>query len=201
MWDSVETIVQTYGCLAVFGIMAFGVVGMPFPEETLMLFAGFLAHEGKMPLPLVYAAGILGAAVGKFMSYYLGRTIGVHALGRWGGWLGVTEERLLRTEGWFRRGGRWILMFGYFAPMFRHLTALVAGSARLDKRTFALYAMPGAVIWGGFYVTLGYYAGAAWRQVGGKVNTLFFYVAAAVIVLLVAAAAWFVARRLRAKRS
>ena len=197
MWESVEAIVQTYGAFAVFAIMAGGVVGLPFPEETLMLFAGFLAHEGKMPLPFVYAAGILGAAVGKCLSYYLGVTIGTRALCRWGRWFGVTEERLERTQRWFHRAGKWTLTFGYFVPMFRHLTALIAGSAGLDKRTFALYAMPGAVLWGGVYVTLGYFTGEAWQKVGSEVNTAVVSVAVGVAVVLLAAVAYFIVRRMR----
>jgi membrane protein DedA with SNARE-associated domain len=51
----------------------------------------------------------------------------------------------------------------YFIPGVRHVTAILAGSTRLDFTSFAKFAYPGAILWSTVFLCLGYYAGDEWR--------------------------------------
>src|SRR5271154_124267 len=50
--DAVFGWVATYGYGALFGLLIFGVVGLPIPDETLLVFCGYLISKGKMNLDL-----------------------------------------------------------------------------------------------------------------------------------------------------
>jgi len=52
----------------------------------------------------------------------------------------------------------------YFLIGIRHLTAIVAGSSRLEWRTFALFAYAGAMIWSAAFISAGWWFGKRWHS-------------------------------------
>jgi len=51
------------------------------------------------------------------------------------------------------------LMFGYFIPGVRHVSAIAAGSADFTYPQFARFAYPGAVLWCTTFLSAGYFGG------------------------------------------
>src|ERR1041385_5449659 len=85
---------QDYGALAIFLLLALGIIGLPIPDEMLLTFAGHLIFKGKLqPTPTVLAA-LLGSIVGISVSYALGRWMGNHVIKKYGAKIHLTEERL-----------------------------------------------------------------------------------------------------------
>jgi len=56
-------------------------------------------------------------------------------------------------------------MIGYFVPGFRHFTAIVAGTSKLEYRAFALFAYSGAVLWVSTFLFIGYHFGEHFKQI------------------------------------
>lgn len=156
--------IATYGVAAIFALLLLGVFGLPVPDETLLTFAGVLVRQGSLHLVPTLVAAWLGAICGITISYVLGRTIGLGIVHRYGRWLHVTQDDLDRVEQWLEHSGRWALLFGYYVPGVRHLTAIVAGSTELPPRTFARYAYSGAAIWSLSFIALGMYVGRRWEE-------------------------------------
>ena len=144
------------GAWVLFVAQALGIVGLPIPDELLLTLAGGLVRRGDLRGPATLAAAIAGSLVGTTLSYTLGR-LGGRALHHLTAINGGTLER---AQSWFDRFGKWLLAFGCFVPGVRHVTALAAGSAALDFRTFCAYAYPGVAVWSTTFVAIGYYAGA-----------------------------------------
>jgi membrane protein DedA with SNARE-associated domain len=174
--------IATYGVAAIFALLLLGVFGLPIPDETLLTFAGVLVRQGRLHLIPTLIAAWLGAVCGITISYALGRTLGAGFVHRYGGWLHVTQEDAHRVEQWLEHSGRWTLMFGYYIPGVRHLTAIVAGSTELPRRTFARYAYAGAGIWSVSFISLGMYVGKRWEAALHLVHQ---HIAISVIVLAV----------------
>ena len=148
-----------YGPVVLFFAQVAGIFGLPIPDELLTV-SGALVRKGEFSAGAVIVAAIAGSASGITLSYVLGRTAGSLALREW---VHVPEESLARAQTLFRRFGGWLLMFGFFIPGVRHVTAILAGSTPLDYPTFAKFAYPGAAVWSLTFLTLGYYAGTGWR--------------------------------------
>ena len=184
-----------YGYAGLFGLLMLGIVGLPVPDETLLVFSGYLISKGRLHPLLTFLAGFFGSICGISLSYTIGRTLGHPFVVRYGRYFRITESRLERVHGWFERIGEWLLMAGYFVPGVRHFTALVAGMSKLEYRTFALFAYSGAVIWVSTFLALGYFVGENWKPVMLLVHryTLVF----AALALAAAALIWWVRKRRR----
>jgi membrane protein DedA with SNARE-associated domain len=156
--------ISHYGYVAIFVLLMLGIVGLPVPDDLLLVFSGFLVSQGALDLTATLGVGVLGAIGGISLSYEIGRFAGPRLVDRYGRWLHLSRSRLDRVQEWFARVGKWSLTFGYFVPGVRHLVAIVAGSARLAPGLFAVFAYTGAALWCCSCVLLGYYAGHHWRD-------------------------------------
>ncbi len=183
-----------YGYAGLFVLLMLGIVGLPVPDETLLVFSGFLISRGRFNPALTYSAALVGTGAGISLSYCVGRTLGRDAVLRYGRRAGVTHQRLDYVHAGFCRWGEWLLAFGYFIPGVRHFTALVAGISKLEFTAFALFAWSGAAVWVAVFLVLGYFVGENWQTAMGLVHR---YTLAAVLVCgCVLAVAWWLRTRL-----
>lgn len=165
MLETMQAWIGDYGAFAIFAAMMLGIVGLPVPDETILVFCGYMISQGKMGLASTVAGGILGSFSGITLSYYLGKTLGYGLLHKYGRWIHVSDEMLARIHRWFEHMGAWTLTFGYYIAGVRHFTAFVAGASKLEFHRFALFAYSGAIVWVLTFVTLGYYLGEKWQTV------------------------------------
>jgi membrane protein DedA with SNARE-associated domain len=162
--------ISHYGYAGLFTLLTLGIVGLPVPDETLLVFSGYLISKGDLsPVP-TYLIAFAGSVCGVTLSYLIGRSGGFYLVIRYGRFLRLTPERIDSVRKWFERIGKWILFIGYFFVGVRHLSALVAGSARLEWRTFALFAYPGALVWSVTFVSLGRWLGHHWHDVALQIH-------------------------------
>ncbi len=194
--EQLQIWILQYGYAAIFGLLMFGIVGLPIPDETLMTLVGYLIFRGTLhPLP-AWCAAVAGAASGITLSYGIGRLGGRRVLRRYGPRFHLTPDRVQRAESWFHRYGRWTLVFGYFVPGVRHIIAILAGSSDLRLGFFAAYAYAGAALWSTVFLAAGYLLGEEWDRFPGVAHTVAF----AVVGLLLAGALVFViVRHIRAR--
>jgi membrane protein DedA with SNARE-associated domain len=196
--DGVFAWVAAHGYGALYLLLALGVVGLPIPDETLLVFTGYLIRRGTLDPTLAFAAALAGTWTGISVSYTLGRTLGLGAVHRFGKYLHVTEARLGKVHRWFDRIGHWALFVGYYIAGVRHFTAIVAGTSKLEVRTFLLYAWSGGALWVTTFLALGYYLGEDWRQVAELIHR---YIGYASIAIILAALGWYIWRQKTAART
>ena len=144
-----------YGYSAIFFILVGGIVGVPVPDQLLLVIAGYLVLNHSLSLIPTLAAAVLGSIVGITLSYALGRGSG-SCLSK----VPFAANRLENAGRWFERFGRWTLVFGYFIPGIRNLIGFTSGMTRLRVRYFAPYAYAGAVLSSVTCVLAGYSLGA-----------------------------------------
>jgi len=187
--ETITHLLSQYGYLGLFGLLMFGIVGVPVPEETLLTVAGVLIYRGHLGVVPTLLAAFLGSSCGITVSYGLGRGVGRVVTKRLGRFVRVTPEQIDRVEAWFERVGHWGLLWGYFLPGIRHLTALVAGATRLRYRDFSLFAYSGAFVWSLTFISLGTLAGRHGERVYAEVHANLKLASILVIAVLLAALA------------
>ncbi|MEO7144016.1 MAG: hypothetical protein ABI165_11020, partial [Bryobacteraceae bacterium] len=85
--DQVFDLVATYGYAALYVLLMLGIVGLPIPDETILVFTGYLISRGTLkPVPALLTA-VLGSSSGITVSYILGRTLGLEAIHKFGKYL------------------------------------------------------------------------------------------------------------------
>ncbi len=151
-----------YGSIALFLLLTAGIIALPVPEETLMVFAGILMHKGNLPVIPTILAAFFGALCGISMSYLIGRTAGQFLVTKYGSWVGLTKKRFQKAHNWFEKFGKWALLIGYFIPGVRHLTGISAGTSGFSYRHFAHYAYLGGALWVSTFLSIGYFFGKQW---------------------------------------
>ncbi len=193
--DHVAAFIYAYGYPGLFALLMLGIVGIPVPDEWLLIFAGYLVYKGFFQAVPALATAIAGSICGISVSYGLGRTLGSFVVRRLGRWLPGGDERMARVRAWFDRTGRWSLLVGYFVPGVRHLAGLVAGTSKLPFRDFAVFAYAGASIWSACFVAVGYFSGKGWSRASRAIHR---DIVIGAVVVAVAVLAWlFLARRPR----
>src|ERR1700722_5192632 len=119
--------ISAYGYPAIFLMLVLGIVGLPIPDETILVFCGYLIYKGTLHAVPAYLSALAGSWSGISLSYTIGRTLGANVVSRYGKRLHLTEDRLAPGPGGFDRVGHWARAIGYFIAGVRHLTAIVAG--------------------------------------------------------------------------
>ncbi len=146
-----------FGPIFLFTALILGVVGLPIPDEFLLIGAGYLVAHQKLNMAATVFAAFFGSLCGITISYFLGRLVGKWVVKKYGNVLNITEKKINKVKLWFIKIGRWLLVVGYFIPLFRHLSGFVAGGAKMDYKFFALYAYSGAILWCLTFLSIGYF--------------------------------------------
>jgi membrane protein DedA with SNARE-associated domain len=175
--------VSLHGSAAIFVLLMLGIVGLPVPDETLLVFCGYLISSGRLRPLAAFFSALAGSWCGISLSYLIGRTFGLGVVHRFGRFLHITDARLAKVHFWFHRAGHWALFVGYYIAGVRHLTAIVAGTSRLEFPSFIAYAWSGGLVWVSTFLTLGYFLGENWRQIAELIHRYVSYASVLVIVL------------------
>jgi membrane protein DedA with SNARE-associated domain len=170
-----------------FAIVLAEQLGIPLPSAPVLLAAGALAGLGKMSLAVGLALTALAAVLADLAWFEAGRRRGGQVLTLVCRVSLEPDSCVRRTEDFFARFGPTALLFVRFVPGLALMTVTLAGAFGLRRRRFLLFDVPGATLWAGTYLGLGYVFASelerATRAVG-RTGT-------AVVVLAAAAAlAW-----------
>src|SRR3984893_13149455 len=153
-----------YGSVSLFFLMMLGIVGLPIPDETLLVFSGYLIFTHTLNPLFTFSMALLGSITGITISYFLGRIYGLKLIHKYGRYFHFTPERFQKVHNWFERAGRWSLFFGYYIAGVRHLTAMVAGASALEDPVFAGLAYSGSFTSVLTFLSLGYFMGERWQR-------------------------------------
>jgi membrane protein DedA with SNARE-associated domain len=151
-----------YGYWVVFFGVMLENAGVPLPGETILLAAGFFAAQGHFNLGEVMAIAAAGAVLGDNTGYLIGREVGRATLERYGRYAGLTHGRIAHMDRFFTAHGNKTILVARFITGLRVFAALLAGSARMPWRMFAIYNMLGAVLWSIAISLAGFFFGRSW---------------------------------------
>ncbi|MBB6404461.1 DedA family protein [Arthrobacter sp. AZCC_0090] len=180
------TMLQGLGpaALGVVALIVFIESGLLFPflpGDSLLFTTGLLHQQLQLELPVLIAVVSAAAIAGDQIGYMLGRKFGR----RWF----KDDARVLKTahldkaeEFFKRRGGRAIVL-ARFVPIVRTFAPLSAGIARYDYKSFTLWNVTGAVIWGTSVTLLGSWLGH-YEFVANNIDAI------AVIMVLISVVPW-----------
>lgn len=184
-----------WGYWGLFICVFVGNLGIPMPEETVLLAAGFLAGRNILDLKTLYVVAIVSAVTGDCMGYLFGRTGGSRLLAwlaRTFPFLGPGQERL---ETFFQTHGSKAVFMARFITGVRFMAGPMAGAAGMGFWRFLGWNLLGAMIWCTLVVTIGYLVGDELEWVARETHRAFLWIGIAIVVAL--GAGWFFGWRKR----
>ncbi|MGB9756016.1 MAG: DedA family protein [Desulfurella sp.] len=156
--------IQKYGLLFVFIFTFLETVvfaSLIVPGETAVVLAGVMAQRGYLKIESLLLIVMIAAFLGYLISYFIGSLFGDI----------IIKKRLLKdkyykpTQYFFKKYGGISVLFSRFLSLLRSFTALVAGVSKMNFVVFVIFDALGAVLWGIFYVYLGYFLGLQFQEV------------------------------------
>lgn len=142
-------------------------IGFLFPGDSLLFASGLLINSGVLDINihlfiiLVFIAAVLGDNVG----YTFGREVG-HKLFSRQNTRFFKQEYLLKSQKFYEKHGAYTIVLARFIPVIRTFAPIVAGSSKMNYKTFLKFNMLGALLWGASNTYLGFYLGSLFKQLG-----------------------------------
>ncbi len=152
-----------------------------FEGPIVTVVSSFLASLGYFNVFIVYAVVVIADMTADVLWYLVGYFGRAHFIERYGHYLGITAERIIKLERHFSaHAGKTI-----FLAKITHAIGLpfiiAAGMARVRFKTFVSYSLWATLPKSLIFVLLGYYAGRSYQ----KINTVLKDFTLAVIMLVI----------------
>jgi membrane protein DedA with SNARE-associated domain len=139
-----------------FAALVAGGMGLPLPEDIVLLTGGALAHLGVVRLPVVLAVCMAGVLSGDLLLFHTARKLGPKVYEhRWIREL-LTPERRERIARLYARYGGRVIFFGRYMSVMRVLVFAMAAVQGVRTRTFLLWDALALSLSAPLLVTIGY---------------------------------------------
>lgn len=154
--NHVLSLVESYGPLIIFVSLFFGVVGIPAPEETLVVIIGILIHEHTLPaIPSILAA-FFGVFCGFLSSYVVGRYAGAPVFQKVTKRMKMSEFKVKAFQEKYEANYKKALLVGLFIPGARQINPYLAGISKISFVPYVIVSLIGTTIWVVPFMVLGY---------------------------------------------
>lgn len=152
----------------IIGVLAFleslVLIGLFIPAIATMVAVGGLIGAGVIdPMPVIICA-LIGAVLGDWLSYALGRSFGATIYRH--RWLRSHRLAFARARLFFRRFGFVSVLLGRFLGPIRSTVPVVAGVLKMPHLSFQGANILSALLWIPALLTPGYLAGARAAEIG-----------------------------------
>lgn len=139
--------------------------GFFLPGDSLVFAAGLLASKGVFNIWILIPLFIVTAIVGYTVGYWFGDKLGHWLLKRKDS-IWFKKKYIHQAHAFYEKHGGKALVIGRCVPVVRTFVPIVAGMGEMNYRSYFLYNLLGAVVWGGLITLIGYYVGATIPDAG-----------------------------------
>lgn len=158
--------------------------GLLIPGQTIVVLGGFFVRIGILKTGDVIVVSALGAIIGDFAGYLLGRKYGYSFITQYGRYFFFKKEHFDKVQLLMNQHSGKTLIIGRFNSLTRAFAPFVAGSSHVWPVKFLFYDILGGVVWALCFVTLGIIFGESYKVASRYVGE-FIVIAIAVSILLI----------------
>jgi membrane-associated protein len=139
--------VWVYALLFLIVFVETGVVVMPFlPGDSLLFMVGTLAAADALSLPWAMAILVVAAISGDQLNYSIGRHIGPKVF-QWDNSRWFNRKAFDSAHSFYEKHGGVTIILARFMPFIRTFAPFVAGVAQMNRASFTMFNVVGALIW------------------------------------------------------
>jgi len=145
--------IEQYGYWALFFCLWLGIIGMPIPDEMIVMSGGFVFSLGILNVIPAFLLIYLGVVSGLSLGYIVGKIFGTKVLDKL--MKRKKEKYLLKSQQMVEKYGHYALVTSYFIPVVRHIVPYVVGMNNMSFKMYALYSYTAGFVWTLVYFVLG----------------------------------------------
>ncbi|MFD0587161.1 DedA family protein [Paenibacillus sp. GCM10027627] len=195
-YELLLSIIEQVGYYALFLVLCLGLIGLPIPNEAVVMTGGALAAAGALaPVP-AFIMTCLGICSAMTFGYSIGRFSGA----KFSNWFRSKKNIgrfLIRSEELSVKYGGYAISISLCLPFLRHATPYVMGLNRMKYGRFALFAYPSAFVWTLIYFILGSFVGDRVQEWSDNIYNYGIWVLVGLVIL---AAAYITYRIMKKKK-
>ncbi|MFC5773392.1 DedA family protein [Ectobacillus antri] len=166
--DFVLELVSKYGYPAMFFTLWLGIVGMPIPDEVIVMTGGFVSSLHILHGVPAFILTYLGVVSGLSLGYVLSFRVGAPILDKLAKKKNIGPY-LAKSHALIERHGSYALIFSYFLPVVRHVVPYIVGINRMKFWRYALFSYTTGFVWTFAYFITGFYFGKHIETIGAYV--------------------------------
>ena len=170
MEEFILSMMNQFGYIGVFLLIAIENIFPPIPSEVILLFGGFMTTYSELNIVLMIAFATLGSLLGAIVLYYIGKILNKERLkkivsGKIGKILRLKNSDIDKADEWFDKKGNKTVFFCRFIPIVRSLISIPAGMSEMPLGKFFLYTTVGSLIWNTILIVIGSIVGENWQSI------------------------------------
>lgn len=170
MQEFMLSIINQFGYLGVFLLIAIENIFPPIPSEVVLLFSGFMTTYTELNVVIMIIAATLGSLIGAIVLYFVGKILNKERLkkivsGKVGKILRLKNEDIEKADKWFDTKGNKTVFFCRFIPIVRSLISIPAGMSEMPMLKFLIYTIAGSTIWNTVLIIIGNKVGENWVNI------------------------------------
>jgi membrane protein DedA with SNARE-associated domain len=154
-------LIEDYGLLILFLIVAAESSGIPVPGETALITTGVLASQGHFDIEWVIVVAAAAAIIGDNIGYWIGRKGGTKLLDRWAFTRRLRDKYMPPSQRFFRAHGGKTIFLARFIAVLRIFGAWIAGISHMPWWRFLLWNAAGGICWAILVALVAYFLGHA----------------------------------------
>jgi membrane protein DedA with SNARE-associated domain len=144
--SAITYVLRLGGYPGLFGLMAVESFGIPpIPSEVILPFTGFLVAMGLMTYGAALGTAMVGALVGCFLAYVVGRWGRDWIVHRAPERLRLDPRHLDRMDQWFAHHGEVMVAVARCIPIIRAYVSYPAGTAEMNPVKFGVFTVIGSL--------------------------------------------------------
>ncbi|PFM10498.1 alkaline phosphatase [Bacillus cereus] len=173
--------IEQYGYWALFFCLWLGIIGMPIPDEMIVMSGGFVSSLGILSVIPAFLLTYLGVVSGLSLGYILGKIFGTKVLDK------LMKKKkakyLLKSQQIVEKYGHYALVISYFIPVVRHIVPYLVGMNNMSFKTYAIYSYVIGFVWTLVYFVLGSIFGKHIEMIATLVTEYGIYFGGIVIIV------------------
>ena len=190
MQEFIISMMNQFGYIGVFLLIAIENIFPPIPSEVILLFGGFMTTYSKLNIVLMIIFATLGSLIGAIVLYYVGKILNKERLkkivsGKIGKILRLKNSDIDKADQWFDTKGNKTVFFCRFVPIVRSLISIPAGMSEMPMGKFLLYTTVGSLILNTVLIILGAIVGENWTSILNIFDTYSHIVAILLIIIFI----------------
>lgn len=206
MEEIIINLMNQFGYIGVFLLIAIENIFPPIPSEVILTFGGYMTTYSNLNVPLVILSSTLGSLVGAIVLYYIGKILNKERLkknvsGKIGKILCLKQDDIDKADAWFDKRGEKCVFFCRFVPIVRSLISIPAGMSEMKLSKFFLYTTIGSLIWNSVLVILGSIVGENWESIVSIFDTYSNIALILLIILFVGFVIWFYKKKTKKQQA
>lgn len=206
MENFILDMMNQFGYLGVFLLIAIENIFPPIPSEVILLFGGFMTTYTSLNIFGMSIASTLGSLIGAIVLYLVGKFFNKERLkaivsSKVGKILRLKNEDIDKADNWFETKGNKTVFFCRFIPIVRSLISIPAGMSEMAMGKFLVYTITGSLIWNVVLIVMGSIVGENWTSILEIFDTYSHIVLILLIIIFIALVFIFYKKRLNKKES